>query len=427
MVAEKKSPLEQELTYWKDHISVRDVLSCELSYSLIYDNIHPDKIGQAMSTVGLEQLPSHFFLIQVDDYQNYASRLRVTQEFFQKTRLVKLLRDCMAQQGIAGFAANLVGMERIICFLCCQDQGEDLNEYLLGVAELFKKTIREQSPYTISVCISGRCSKLSHYSKMYPKMEIALGKSYFSGKEFSILLEEVDQNGGGEPAEADLNQYFPELLAAVARSDHGLLELTLQRIFQTILSSQMSRQKSRTEMWRLMQRLEEYCIRQGVAENWIQACNEQAMTQILACNFIADTRICFRDYCGQVSQALKECGIDEKGASFTVPVEEYVADHYGENLRLGDLAGVLGFSEGHFARTFRKKFGCSFVEYLTQYRLEKSKQLLADTQVPIEQIAYRVGLNSHSYFCTCFKRACGMTPGAYRTTVLQGNGQNIES
>ena len=115
----------------------------------------------------------------------------------------------------------------------------------------------------------------------------------------------------------------------------------------------------------------------------------------------------------QVAQALEECGADQEYV-FKIPVSEYIAEHYQETIRLGTLAQVLGFSEGHFARTFRKKFGMTFVQYLTEYRIDRSKKLLAETHIPIEQIAYQVGINSYSYFCTCFKRACVMSPGAYR-------------
>ena len=417
---EKLKQLEEVLCYWKDHISLQDVLSNELSYSLIYNNIHPDKIDQAMATVGLTRLPTHIFLIQVDDYQNYANRLRVTQEFFQKTRLVNLLREEMAQLALQGFAANLVGKEQIICFLYCQDQdGPELEQHLLDVAEQFKKTVRKHSPYTISVCVSRRCINLSQFPLQYPQMESALGRSYLSGKEFTILMDRAGQNSA-EATATDLDHCYPELLAAVARRDPDRLERALQHIFQLMLSAQMGRQKVRTELWRLMQQLEEYCLQCGIPEGWLRSQNEFTTTQLLACSFLADTRVCFRHYCEQLSQALEESGTDED-SSFKVPVEEYVAAHYGESLRLSDVADVLGFSEGHFARTFRKKFGCSFVEYLTQYRISESKRLLADTKVPIEQIAYRVGLSSHNYFCTCFKRSCGMTPGAYRSQVLAQN------
>lgn len=423
---EKLKQLEEVLCYWKDHISLQDVLSSELSYSLIYNNIHPDKIGQAMATVGLDRLPTHILLIQVDDYQNQANRLRVTQEFFQKTKLVNLLREQMAQLEVQGFAANLVGMERIICFLCCQDRdGTELERHLLYVAEQFKKSVRRRSPYTISVCISRRCVNLSQFPLQYPKMESALGRSYFSGKEFTILMDRSGQDPE-ETTATDLDRCYPELLAAMARGDHDRLEYALQNMFQQMLNAQTGRQKARTQLWRLMQRLEEYCLQCGVPEDWLRSHNESTTAQLLSCSFLADTRVCFRTYCEHLSRALEECGTDE-GSSFKTPVEEYVAAHYGEGLRLSDVAGVLGFSEGHFSRMFRKNFGCSFVEYLTQYRISESKRLLADTHVPIEQIAYRVGMSSHNYFCTCFKRSCGMTPGAYRNQILQQRHQKNES
>ena len=131
---------------------------------------------------------------------------------------------------------------------------------------------------------------------------------------------------------------------------------------------------------------------------------------------MADTRSCFLEFYDEVTQALEERGSDDE-YSFKIPVSEYIDTHYMENIRLGYLADMMGFSEGHFARIFRKEFGVTFVQYLTECRIQRSKELLADTCIPIEQIAYRVGLNSYSYFCTCFKRSCGMSPGAFRASA----------
>ena len=63
---------------------------------------------------------------------------------------------------------------------------------------------------------------------------------------------------------------------------------------------------------------------------------------------------------------------------------------------------------------FREEFGMTFVQYLTECRIAHSKELLLRTSIPIEQIAYRVGINSYSYFCTCFKRLCNISPGEFR-------------
>ena len=45
------------MDYWKNYITIHHVMACELSYSLIYDNIRPDKLTDALATVGLTRLP----------------------------------------------------------------------------------------------------------------------------------------------------------------------------------------------------------------------------------------------------------------------------------------------------------------------------------------------------------------------------------
>lgn len=416
------------LDYWKNYITIHHVLACELSYSLIYDNIRPDKLSDALATVNLKQLPNRFFLIQVDDYYNYSSKMRITQEFFQKTSLIKILREQMESMELTGFMANLVGQDNLICFLCCPEQeGPGINEYLLRIAEEFKRVIRERSAYTISLCVSCRCDRLNQFSQMFPQMSLALGKSYFSGKECSILLEAAGPELAAERVEMNLNEFYPKLLAAFARRDQTLLDEVLQEIMRAMLESQTRPQRAKVEMTRMVQRIGEYCVRCGIPEGWVRQCCDRVMTQILSCAFVADTRGCFKDFYADVSNALEEYGGGEHD-SFRAPVAEYIAAHYMESIRLGDLAGIMGFSEGHFARVFRREFKQTFVQYLTEYRIQRSKELLADTRIPVDQIACRVGLNSYSYFCTCFKRSCGMSPGAYRASAVgHGGDEGVEN
>lgn len=405
------------IDYWKNYITMHHVLACELSYSLIYDNIKPDRLSDALATVGLSELPNRFLLIQVDDYRNYSSGMHITQEFFQKTALINLLRQQMRAMELTGFTANLVGQDDLICFLCCPErEGPDINEYLLQIADAFKTVVRERSAYTISVCISQRCERLNQFSQMFPRMDLALSKSYFSGKEFSIFLEETDPEPEEDRAEASLNEFYPKLLAAFARRDRRLLEDVLGSMMRAILDRQIRPQWAKMELVRMVQRIGEYCVQCGVPGDWTQQRCDQAMTRMLSCSFLSDTRTCLRSFYDEVSRALEEYCADDRSA-FKAPVSEYIAARYMENIRLGDLADMMGFSEGHFARTFRREFGQTFIQYLTQYRVQRSKELLRTTHIPVDQVAAQVGMNSYSYFCTCFKRACGLSPGAYRSSA----------
>ena len=411
----KQTPwVDPDLSYWKKHISIYHMLASELAYSLIYDNIRPEKLDEALATVGLETLPNRFFLIQVDDYHNRSSKLQITQEFFQKTSLVNLIREQMEKSELEGFCANLVGMDKIICFFCFPEQApEETRQFLLSIAEDFKACIRKKSPYTVSVCISEDCQKLPHFSRMFPRMNLALTKSYFSGKEFSIFLEHVMEYANSENIRDSILDYYPELLASIVRHNRTQFEQVQQGILQFLIDAQLQPQTVRLELIRLLQRVEEYCIRCGVPEMRIHSDTENAAARILASGFLADTQACFRAYYEQVANALEEYSTDDS-YTFRLPVTEYLAEHYPEPLKVKTVADMMGFSEGHFTRMFRKEFGMTFVQYLTQLRIEKSKQLLAQTQIPIEQIADQVGIGNYSYFCTCFKQICGCSPGTYR-------------
>lgn len=402
----------KELDYWKDYITMHNVLACELSYSLIYNNIRPDKVKEALATVNLDTLPNRFFLIQVDDYYNYSSKMQITQEFYQKTILINLLRAHMETMGLQGFMANLVGIDKLVCFLCCEEKEDGaIREYLSEIAESFKKQVRTHSAYTISICISQRCSRLWQYSRMQPKMNLALNKSYFSGKECSIFLDEE------EPAmpkkEENLEGFYPELVAVFSRGNREQMEQILKEMLQVLLEGQPGPEHAKMELIHMLSRISDYGIRCGISRKYMKKCSETAVAQILSCSFIADARTYFMEFFDIFTEGLKEVQAGEEYL-FRLPVSEYIEMHYMENIRLGNLTEMIGFSEGHFTRVFREEFGETFVQYLTECRIAHSKELLRTTAIPIEQIAYRVGINSYSYFCTCFKRLCGISPGEFR-------------
>lgn len=413
--------LEESFSYWKDHITLEDVFAEELAYSLIYDNIRPDKLDVALGTVGLTELPDRFFLLQVDDYMNLSGQLNITQEFFQKPRLVNLLRELLRELELTGFVANLVGMDKLICFLCGAEEGS-----LAALAEAIKARVHSNSPYTVSLCISEPCRRITQYSVMYPRMDLALSRSYFSGKEFTIFLSDLprqtEETDSGEPGEL-----CPELLAAIIRGSRSRFAALLEELLHRLGGAYAHPQHARLEVIRLLQHFEIYCRRCGADEAATQRLHENTMAEILRCNFLSDVRSCLLSYYDAVTALLRE-NIDAGEQAFRLLVEEYVATHYAEDLHPSTVAGVLGFSEGHFTRLFRRDFGCSFVQYLSARRMEESRRLLAETAIPVEQVAYRVGLNNYSYFCTCFRNATGLSPGVYRKKcVAERKNQNFES
>lgn len=95
-------------------------------------------------------------------------------------------------------------------------------------------------------------------------------------------------------------------------------------------------------------------------------------------------------------------------------VLEYMKAHLDQPLLLSELAEICGLSPTHFNRAFRDALGKPPHAYLIELRLEKAKDLLEHTRLPITQIALSCGFEQSQYFATLFRRKVGFTPREWR-------------
>lgn len=103
-------------------------------------------------------------------------------------------------------------------------------------------------------------------------------------------------------------------------------------------------------------------------------------------------------------------------------IREYIDTHYMEDISLQTAAGAMNYSEAYFCKIFKQCFDKSFIVYLSEYRVEKAKQLLADVVINVKDISASVGYRDSNYFAKVFKRVVGTTPTEYRMQVLRAAG-----
>ena len=93
---------------------------------------------------------------------------------------------------------------------------------------------------------------------------------------------------------------------------------------------------------------------------------------------------------------------------------QFIDAHLGERLTLAAIADEVKLSPYHFAHTFKRAMGVAPHQYVGRRRLERAKQLLAHTNLPIVAIAVELGFANQSHFSEVFHRATGATPLTYR-------------
>jgi AraC family transcriptional regulator len=92
----------------------------------------------------------------------------------------------------------------------------------------------------------------------------------------------------------------------------------------------------------------------------------------------------------------------------------YIDDHLHGELTLAAMAQAVALSPGHFAHAFRDATGIAPHRYIVERRVEHAKALLRDSDLPITEIAHRVGCASNSHFSVLFHRVTGVTPRQFR-------------
>lgn len=96
---------------------------------------------------------------------------------------------------------------------------------------------------------------------------------------------------------------------------------------------------------------------------------------------------------------------------------EYLRENYDEKFSLSDMADAQNVSRGECCRFFKKMMGMTISDYLLEYRIAKSMELLASGNASITDIAHGVGFNSASNFAALFKQKTGETPSQYRKSL----------
>ncbi len=131
------------------------------------------------------------------------------------------------------------------------------------------------------------------------------------------------------------------------------------------------------------------------------------------------------DFLGKVKQVLKEyCRVD----GVYEKILEYVNENYMRyDLSLEQLAAEANVSKAQMSKVFRAKTGVGYIDYVTNLRMERAKELLAASDLGIKEIFGQVGYIDSTNASKKFKAIYGITPSAYRTQAQRKNGSHQEA
>lgn len=98
----------------------------------------------------------------------------------------------------------------------------------------------------------------------------------------------------------------------------------------------------------------------------------------------------------------------------------YIRQNYDAPITLKSLSRYVSMEEHYVSRLFKKKAGESLIHYLQNYRIEKAKGYLSETDMIVSDVGRSVGFANDNYFNKIFKRTTGLTPSEFRKRFKHG-------
>lgn len=138
------------------------------------------------------------------------------------------------------------------------------------------------------------------------------------------------------------------------------------------------------------------------------------LEKILLCDNERMTIDCMVGYVGMLAEGLNASDGQLLGGGVIKEVQLFIRRHFNENITLNMLADQFYLHPNYLSRLFKEKTGRNFVEYMTEVRMEKVKELLEDPEKKVSDISMMAGYDNPRYFSKVFKQFTGKTPSEYR-------------
>lgn len=106
--------------------------------------------------------------------------------------------------------------------------------------------------------------------------------------------------------------------------------------------------------------------------------------------------------------------MEDQSISVVTKAKKYIDANYNRDLSLDEVSREVNISPYYFSKIFKDETGENFIEYLTNIRIMKAKELLSHTDYSMKEICAMIGYADPNYFSRSFKKKVGISPTEYK-------------
>lgn len=288
-------------------------------------------------------------------------------------------------------------------------ENDEYEENLLSAAERMQARVRAQLKLETMLGISEPFYGLRNVRAAYLSAREAISRCYLVGKDVPISMRKFAEDGG---VRALREQAEKEICDGIQNGDQAAVRAALERAVAGVrsLPDEDGQQNFMLFLLLLPTRLMTSLRTENMGP---YASQTKLAAGFLQCNGIGEQEAMLAMLYDDLTRHLRQMSTPHTN-TVVRRVREMIAARYMEQLSVAGLAEEVYLTPTYLCVLFKQATGKTINEYITQERLNRAKEFLAQTNIHLYDVCYKVGYLSPSYFSRLFKKYTGLTPGEYR-------------
>ena len=275
-----------------------------------------------------------------------------------------------------------------------------------------RKEIRGLSNFTITFGLGSPAKDLESISKSYKEAGLALLYRLVIGGDRLFCSETIVEMKmeRSEWQSSDWNM----LIQFVQEGDLENVQFQASQFVTTLCQQWKDPEIIQQQICKMLLHFYELAVNLAVVKQWLQATD---MKHVLMDIYSCSSSIELIERCQKLLGDLSACIAERKKKIVTSPIElavRYVEEHFAETITLNMMAEIVYLSPSYLSSLFKSKQGKSFIDFLTEERIKKAKNMLICSDDKIQVISDSTGFTNIRHFNRVFKTLTNLTPTEFR-------------
>lgn len=395
----------------------RPVLIEDFGKSLVYGlNRNKADIWSKLDFLGLRLDKSAFVLslTEIDDFDEITRSMSMEQKQILSLKVYERIKRVV--EGTQGLLSVKLDDSHFALLYSFQENLSDADRMKQVKAVCSRITYEfEKSDISLSTAVSGSCAEIIGINDLYEQCRYIIRYKYSLGK--GKVLYDRDIPSGVKGADLNLNQLQKDIRFLLNSGSEAEINAYVDGLFRNVLPG-ADEPYCKNLCFSIINCMQ--VVLQENNESFKAVFSEENLiwekllrfeTIVDAQKWIANIFVFIRSHLDRRNTSKNEGIIRE--------VKKYVENNYTKDLTLEVISADLYYSPNYMNHIFKQQTGETIFDYITRFKIEKAKEMLADPKVKLYEVAETLGYSHTPYFSSVFKRYTGLTPKEYRERCVQ--------